>query len=179
MARVERTQRIRKWLERVERSQLSAPAFFAKYQVPFSLAQFYRYRQAMQEQGMASLTDGRRRGNNRRVPAEAEGFLVGYVSAHPQASPAELRRVMGQRLEIELSQPGMHQCLKRLGISRPRAVQPALPLGTPTVYAGFELVVALAWHFGWPQRSAQVIRRAIAGAASLFTALITWPTICA
>lgn len=161
---VDRKEVILKWLERFERSGLSAPAFFAKYCVPFSLVQFYRYRKSILEGGIDSLTDGRSQGNHRRVHGEAEGFLMGYVSAHPSATEAELQRVMRERFGIEISQPGMSQCLKRLGIRRPWPRQRAQPLRVPLVYAGFELVVALAWHFGWPQRTAEVIGQATARA---------------
>jgi transposase len=161
---VERKELILKWLERFERSGLSAPAFFAKYRVPFSLVQFYRYRKSILQSGTDSLTDGRSGGNHRHVHSEAEGFLVGYVSAHPSATESELQRVMQERFGIEISQSGMSQCLKRLGIRRPWPRPRAQPLRVPAVYAGFELVVALAWHFGWPQRTAEVIGQAIARA---------------
>lgn len=157
---VDRKELILKWLECFERSGLSAPAFFAKYRVPFSLVQFYRYRKSILQGGIDTLSDGRSGGNHRCVHCEAEGFLVGYVSAHPSATESELQRVMQERFGIEISQSGMSQCLKRLGIRRERPLQGAQPLSVAAVYAGFELIVALAWHFGWPQRTAEVIGKA-------------------
>lgn len=87
----ERKEQIVKWLERIKRSRLSAPAFFDKYDVPFSLTQFYRYRKAFEAAGKEGLADGRAHGNNRRIHAEAEGFLAGYVAAHGQTTEEELR----------------------------------------------------------------------------------------
>jgi transposase len=157
----DRTQQIAKWLERVKRSRLPTPAFFAKYHVPFSLAQFYRYRKALDEGGLEELTDGRSRGNNRKIHPEAEGFLVGYVSANPQVTAKELRKIILRRFRIELSKPGMSHCLERLGIRTERQVCSDQPRSRAAPYAGFELVVALAWHFGWPQWAAEVIGGAI------------------
>ena len=157
----DRTEHIVKWLDRVKRSRLPTSAFFAKYDVPFSLAQFYRYRKALDEGSLEELADGRSRGNNRKIHPEAEGFLVGYMSANPQATAKELRKMIRKRFRIDLSKPGMSHCLKRLGIKTERQVRSEKPQSRAAPYAGFELVVSLAWHFGWPQWAAEVIEGAI------------------
>jgi arginine repressor len=158
----DRKEQILKWLERIKRSSLAAPAFFAQHTVPFSLTQFYRYRKAFEDAGIDGLEDGRSQGNHRRIHSEAEGFLVGYVSAHPEATQVELREVIHERFAIEVSQPGLSQCLGRLGIRTDRGARGVAKPDTWAVqYAGFELVVALAWHFKWPQWTAEVIREVI------------------
>ena len=157
----DRTEQIVKWLERFKRSGLSAGAFFAKHRLPFSRAQFYRYCKALEEGGTEAVADGRSQGNNWRLDPESEGFLVGYVSAHPQATQTELRNEILRRFGIEISQPGISHCLKRLGISRERGSGAGQSPSRPVAYAGFELVVALAWHFGWPQWTAKVIHQAM------------------
>jgi len=129
--------------------------------LPFSRAQFYRYCKTLEEGGTEAVADGRSQGNNRRLDPESEGFLVGYVSAHPQATQTELRNELLRRFGIEISQPGISHCLKRLGISQERGSVAEESPSQPVAYAGFELVVALAWHFGWPQWTAKVIQQVI------------------
>ncbi len=161
----DRTEQIVKWLERFKRSGLSARRFFAKHRVPFSLTQFHRYLRVFEARGRVALADGRTRGNNRRIHSEAEGFLVGYLAAHEQASEEELRREVREHFDIEVTQSGMSRCLKRLGINRDRS-QRAAPAPTRLApYAGFELVTALAWYFGWPQWTAQLIEEALTRAS--------------
>lgn len=160
----DRKGQIIKWLERIKRSKLSAPTFFDKYNVPFSLTQFYRYKKALDEGSPEELVDGRAGGNNRRIHSEAEGFLVGYVAAHDQSTDQQLREVILNRFDIEMSQSGMSRCLKRLGIIREPRVCASHSSSRPAPQAGFELVVALAHHFGWPQWCARVIQETIKGA---------------
>ena len=158
MVTLDREKTIRLWMQRIGRSSLSVPTYFSRHDVPFSMAQYYRYRKGLEEQGDGGLRDGRAQGNGRRVHANAEGFLSGYVAAHPQVDLAELCRVLEQQFEIELTASGMSRCLKRLGC----------PLGARrreehvdeyyTTCGGFELVVGLACHLGWPEAVARVGR---------------------
>ena len=159
----ERTKEIVKWLLKIQRSKLSAPAFFLEHQnqLPFSLAQFYRYKKAYAKAGIEGITDGRSQGNHRRIHAKAQGFAAGYASAHPNATKREIRQAVEKQIGIQVSESGFNQSLQRLGISVKRPTQAmAYPI-EPAPYAGFELIVALAWHFGWPQWTAKVIQQAI------------------
>ncbi len=149
------------WLERIERSGLGVRAFFSRYSVPFSIPQYYRYRAAYQRGGPEALEDGRSAGNHRRMHPEAEGFVSGYVAAHPGATQEEIREAIRDRFGIEISEPGISRCLKRLGIQRPERRREAKLTRRTIPYAGFQLVVALAWHFGWPQWTARVIKETL------------------
>lgn len=161
MAKQDREDTIRLWLNRIERSQLGVSAYFARHGVPFSIAQYYRYRRGFGKGGAEALRDGRADGNRRCVHVEAEGFLKGYVAAHPNAELAALQGVLRERFDIELTTSGMSRCLKRLGClvgvrRRERQVKAYY-----TVCGGFELVVGLACHLGWPEAVASVIRNRI------------------
>ena len=160
----ERTAQIVKLLERFVRSGLSGRAFFRKYRVPFSLTRLRHYLEVFEATGVQGLADGRARGNNRRIHSEAEGFLAGFVAAHPQATEQDLRDEIRERFCIEVSQPGMSRCLKRLGISPERRNRVVFAPSRAVAYGGFELVVALAWHFGWSQWTAGVMHEAIKAA---------------
>jgi transposase len=161
-----REQRIATWLDRLERSGLSPQRFVAKYRIPCSLMQLYRYRAAYQREGMKGLVDGRSQGNHRRIDAEAEGFLRGYVTAHPQGSRKELCEALQEQVGVQVTPPGLSGCLQRLGIRVEGASRKASPLERWCPCAGMVLVVALAWHVGWPQATAAVIHQAIVKARS-------------
>ena len=151
---------IGKWLAGIERSGLPAPRFFAQQPVPFSLPQYYVYRRRLEASGLSGLTDGRSQGNRRVVSREAEVFLQGYVAANRSVSQRTLREVLRKRFGIWLTQPGMSRCLQRLGLHLERPSPPS----PPSVYvphAGFELIMALACHLGWPQALAEEIRKGI------------------
>ncbi len=157
----ERKEEILRWLDRVRSSGLSAPAFFKIHEVPFSLTQFYRYRKALEEGRIDALEDGRAEGNNRKIGREAEAFLAGCLASDPEMTQAELRGKLLEHLGIEISQPGLSQCLERLGLRRERGPRAPRTISRAAPLAGFELVVALASHFGWPEWTAGVIEEAI------------------
>lgn len=151
---------ISKWFARIERSGFPAPRFFAQHPVPFSLPQYYVYRRRLDASGLAGLSDGRSQGNRRIVTREAEVFLQGYVAANRSVSQRALREVLRKRFGTSLTQPGMSRCLKRLGLHLERPSAPSAP-SVYAPYAGFELIMALACHLGWPQALAEEIRKGI------------------
>lgn len=164
MARKSREQQIATWLDRIERSSLSPQQFLARHSLPFSLVQYYRYRAAYEREGLKGLVDGRSFGNNRRIHPEAEGFLLGYLSAHPEASRPDLLRALEERFGIQITSWGLGRCLRRLGVELRRSRAGVEAVGQWSPCAGLQLVVALAWHFGWPQSTAELIQKAIARA---------------
>ena len=135
---------IQRWIQKVAESKLSVPEYFDNRRVPFSRAQYYRYRKKMDQEGVESLKDKRTQGNSRRLTAEAEGYLKGYVSGKPECSLAEVRAVLKERFLIDLSEPGVSRCLKRLGCSRKDKPRQEKVERTYTVCGGFELITALA-----------------------------------
>lgn len=161
MGRQDREKTIRLWMDRIECSRLSVAAYFSQYDVPFTRMQYYRYRKGVSERGVEALRDGRAGGNRRRVHREAEGFLRGYVAAHPQTDLAELRVVLQEQFEIELTTSGMSRCLKRLGCALGVRRHDKRAVEYYTACGGFELVVGLACHLGWPVDVATVIRERI------------------
>ncbi len=64
---------IQQWIRKISASKLSVPEYFSHRQVPFSQAQYYRYKKKMDQGGVESLKDSRTQGNNRRITAEVEG----------------------------------------------------------------------------------------------------------
>ena len=64
------------FIKKVEESELPVKEFFKQHDVPFSLAQYYRYKKRIADDGIQGLHDGRSNGNNRRLVADAQTFLL-------------------------------------------------------------------------------------------------------
>ncbi|MBM4050377.1 MAG: helix-turn-helix domain-containing protein, partial [Planctomycetes bacterium] len=161
MAKTPRERQIGEWLDRIGRSPLSPRQYLASHRVPFSLAQFYRYRAVYEREGVEGLADARARGNHRRIHIEAEDLLRWYVSTHEGLTGRDLREALKGSFGIEVTPRGLNKCLRRLGIhmERPKREEAITKRADPN--AGFQLVLALAWHFGWPQATASMIAKAI------------------
>jgi len=161
-----REQSIAVWLKRIEESPLSVMDFFERTaDVPFSRAQYYRYLKKAREGGEQSLCERKHRGGNRKLSPEGEAFIAGSVGRDPDVSPLWLREVLAEKYECFLSPSGMSRALSRLhpelekrGRGRPRIDKSA---GEDNACGGFELIVALAYHLGWPQMTAGAVREEV------------------
>ncbi len=153
----ERASIIVEWVARISNSRLSVREYFRRFQMPFSQRQYFIYKRQWQQQGMGALRDGRGGGNHRKLSAEAEGFLAGYVRTHPQVSLEELQRLVEVRSQTVVTKSALSRALKRVGVSL--TPQRAAVVGKDySPFGGFELVVALACHLRWPQSTAEIIR---------------------
>lgn len=152
---------IQTWITRIDESDLSVPQYLSGHKVPFSQAQYYRYKKKLEQEGAESLTDGRTEGNNRRITAVVEGFIQGYVSGTPEATLSEIQREVKERFHLELSEAGISRCLKRLGHSRIDKPHREKIERTYTMYGGFEIISSLACYMGWPQAVSAVIEKRI------------------
>ena len=74
-----RTNVIVSYLKRIDESEMPLKVFFEKHDVPFSLAQYYRYKKVYKRDGSQGLHDGRAQGNNRRLTPSAANFIQGIV----------------------------------------------------------------------------------------------------
>ena len=164
MPKRSREERFAYWLERIQRSRLPVREFLAKHAVPFGLTQYYRLQPAYERDGLEGLADGRSGGNHRFIHADAEGFLRWYVSTHLEVTQKQLREALKERYGIEITGWGLSVCLRRLGVGVRRAPKLEEVAEEWTPYAGVQLVVALAWYFGWPQATAKLIEKTMARA---------------
>jgi transposase len=152
---------IQQCIRKISESKLSVLEYFSRRKVPFSQAQYYRYKKKMDQGGIKSLKDQRTKGNNRRITAEVEGYLNGYVSGKPESNLMEIKEVLKERFAIDLSEAGISRCLKRLGCSRKDKPRQEKVERRYTVCGGFELISALACWMGWPQAVSAIIEKQI------------------
>lgn len=143
---------------RISESPLSVDDYFQRHGVPFSRAQYFRYKARMAEAGLDGLADGRKDGNHRKLTPEAEGFLQGVQQADPKKSLRDLKRMLESAMGLAVDHSTIGRFLGRVGtdIAWPRPPEPHRML---TPYGGLEILGALALHLGWPKHAAEVILR--------------------
>jgi len=157
----QKEKRVLGWIERISRSSLGVEEYFSRYNVPFGIARYYRYKKKLADGGIDAIKDRRSRGNNRKLTEEAAGFLKGYMTSYPTAGLPELQDLLKDRFQIRMSKSGVSRCLTRLGcVCQVKPVQEKAE-GLYTMCGGFELIVALASYLGWPQAVTNVISHRI------------------
>lgn len=140
---------------------MSVGKYFSRHNAPFSIAQYYRYKQKLEDGGPDAIKDNRSKGNNRKLVTEAEGFLKGYLRSRPEVGLAELQDLLKERFKIRMSKSGVSKCLNRLGcVCQMKPVEEKVERSY-TVSGGFELIIALAFHLEWPKAVAEVISNRI------------------
>ena len=143
-------------LQKMFNSGLSVDEYLRTNQVPFSRPQYFRYKARWAAEGLEGLQDGRRRGNHRKLSAEAEGYLRGVHQADPRLSLQEMASSLQKALGIEVDRSTVSRFLRGIGegIEWPRVQEPER---ISTSCGGLEIIGALALHLGWVQHTAKVI----------------------
>ena len=95
------------WVKRINRNRMSVGKYFSRHNVPFSIAQYYRYKRKLEHGGPDAIKDNRSKGNNRKLVTEAEGFLKGYLRSRPEVGLAELQDLLKERFKIRMSKSGV------------------------------------------------------------------------
>jgi transposase len=157
----DRTQIISKYIKKIEESDLPIKEFFAKHKIPFSVAQYYRYKKRIADIGIEGLHDGRNKGNNRRLTAEAQSYLFGFHSANPKAKLTDYQTALNEHigLHVDIATLSRFFSTREISLSKPGAK----PLKVDTYevsWGGFEIITALAWHLDWPESTARQIHQA-------------------
>ncbi len=161
----ERVATIVKWIERIEASDQPLSKFLKTRTVPFSRAQFFNYKRRLQKLGPDGLIDRRSMGRNRKLTLEHESFLKGCIKGNPDISLDGLQQSLTDEFHCDISLRSVRRALVRIDPSRYRKVgRPPKAVRIQVVsnaLGGFELIIAVSYHLGWPQRTADVISKAV------------------
>jgi transposase len=158
----DRTKSIIIWLNKIGKSKFSIAEFFQKHTVPFSRSQYYLYNNTFNKFGEAGLRDKRSEGGNKKLTPESEAFILGCVESDPNVSLKWIQEALNKRFDLTLSTSGVTRVLQRLKPDKEKRTR-----GRPKQHeekvehnscGGFELIVALAYHLGWPQMTANAIK---------------------
>jgi hypothetical protein len=154
------------WLQRIESSGLSIAAFFKENEVPFSRAQYFIYKKQLALSGPEGIQDRRRRGGNRKLSEEAEGFLLGCVKSKPDVTLEWLQQAIKANFSREVDRSTISRAIKRVSGNQahlPRGRRKSISEQAVVInpVGGFEIIVAIAYQLGWAQRVAEVISNEI------------------
>jgi transposase len=153
-----------RYLKRIGESKIPIRQFFEKYRMPFSLAQFYRYKKRYEREGWDGLFDRRTLGNHRRLTDHAANFLLGYHAAHPNSTLMDYQVLLKNKLDIKVDlstiSRGLHAHQITMTKSKPSKDETKVET-FESPCGGLEILSALAWHLKWPEYTAQQIQRTI------------------
>jgi transposase len=154
-----------KWIDRIKKSTLPISKFFDKPDIPFSRAQYFIYKRRLEESGPAGLIDKRCMGGNRKITLDQEVFLKGIVKRDPEVSLGWLQQALMEEFSCEISLSAVSRALTRVAPERefkvggrPKTKKQSIE---QNALGGFELIIAVAYYLGWPQRTADVILKSI------------------
>jgi transposase len=160
-----RTKSIIAWLSTIEKSGLTITEFFEKYEVPFSHSQYYLYKKRLKEFGESGLCDKRSAGGNRKLTVESEAFIAGCVESNPEVSLQWIQEALNKRYGVTLTPSGITRLLQRLNPDRQKRARGRRrkyeQMAKYNSCGGFELIVALSYHLGWPQMTAHTIKNTV------------------
>lgn len=156
-----REKQIKKEVTRIEQSTLSASEYIKRYGASFSLAQFYRYRKILSRGDLSALKDKRRNGNHRKLGQNEMVFLRGFVKNRAFVETKEAQQAIADEFGIQVHRSTMNNILKKLGVIRTKAPTIEVVKKDKISCAGFELIAALAIHFGWTTHTAQCLMEVI------------------
>ena len=150
-------------MKRIDASEIPTTSFFDRHNVPFSRAQFFRYKRLLDENYEFKIP--LKQGGNRKISEREELFLRGCLTGNVVPSIDNLRKSFKLELNIEVGRTAMRQALDRLFPDRFR-LRPGrpfncAPVGSTNSLGGFELIVAVAYYLKWPERAGKVISDAV------------------
>ncbi len=116
----DREENILRIVERIESSKLSPEAYFQRYEVPFSIAQFYRYRKKLSTEGKPGLLDGRSKGNNKKLGEGEIAFIRGFIKDKSAVSPSVVMRAVTEEFGTTVHRGTMSRALIKLGVDTAR-----------------------------------------------------------
>ena len=150
------------WLKRIEKSELTVSDYLKKNNVPFSRSQYYLYRKKYSESGYDGIRDRRADGGNKKTNTEIESFILGCIASNPDVNHSWLQQELASRYGSNLSPSGLTRIIQRLNPPEKKSRSRGRPQinDQEEMYnscGGFELIVALAYHLGWPQMTTNII----------------------
>jgi hypothetical protein len=146
---------IKSWIKRISKSKLSTSQFFDNHKIPFSVAQYYRYKKTILAD--EDIVDKRKLGNNKKLSNEAELFLLGYLNANKSPIFSEIQHSLRENFDIDITISGISRCIKRLGYLAAEKDSNQILSHHYTTCGGLHIVSALAKHLGWDKFMSSLI----------------------
>jgi len=159
---VEATKEIITWIQRYTKSKQTMRSFVENNDLPYSRTQFSDYVKRYKEYGSEALNDKRSLGGNRKLTTEMEIFLEGLIISNNDIDLTTLSNMLKKRFHCEISPSGISRAISRimpgLNLRHDRKVCENLGVNP---FGGFELLIAMAFHVGWVDRTVRLIKKRI------------------
>jgi transposase len=136
---------ILKLFKRVEKSGLSAKAYFTTHPTPIGVIQYFRLKRRFQQQGEPGLLDQRHNGNARKLTEEQVQLVRGIFAYNRDLSSGALQNELRCQWRIELDRSRIHQLRRQLDLPR---LKPKATKQETAQLAGIEIFAALAHYVG-------------------------------
>ena len=138
----DRIQTILNEIHSIKASDLSVNKYFEVHDVPFSRVRYYTYCKLLKEYGENGLRDRRKDGNPTKLTQRIQDCIRFLVRQEPSISTRELRRIIHEEFDTELSKSSVNNFRKSQGLLTSTSVTRSNALPQPS--GGGELLTGLA-----------------------------------
>jgi len=155
---------ILRWITRINKSKLTVREYFKKHKPPFNRNKYYIYkkRKDLIDHGHEEIL--LKQGGNRKLNNEHKRFLQGCILTNQKIKAKELKEKLDNCFGVNVSLSAISRARREVApeiscqAGRPQSRIKSIevnPLG------GFELIIAVAYHLGWPQQTQEIISKAV------------------
>ena len=134
MSEEERISEILSTIHKIEESKQPVSVYFNQNSVPFSRAQYYRYRRILQKYGEKGLRDDRKDGNYTKLTERIKDYVLAIVKENRSISSSQLQSKIINQFNVQISLSGLNNfrasaSLTRLPPLRKRTINSRNPAG--------------------------------------------------
>jgi transposase len=141
---------------KVGMSDLSVKKYFATYQTPVSLSQYFRLKKQYKQFGVDALQDRRQAGNARKLAPHQEELVRGILTYNRHLTSKSLQHELRSKWAIELGQSRIDQLRRKYKLTR---LPPKIAQQETVPFAGIEIFSALVHHTGILEQWGETIRQ--------------------
>ena len=118
MSEDERICEILSTIRKIEESKQPVSVYFNQNSVPFSLAQYYRYRRILQKCGEEGLRDARKDGNYTKLTERIKDYVIAIVKENRSVSSSQLQSKILNQFDVHISLSGLNTFRASVSLTR-------------------------------------------------------------
>nr|QNO48617.1 hypothetical protein LKGCFIDI_00019 [Methanosarcinales archaeon ANME-2c ERB4] len=118
MSEEERICEILSTIHKIEESKQPVSVYFNQNSVPFSLAQYYRYRRILQKCGEDGLRDARKDGNYTKLTERIKDYVITVVKEKRSISSSQLQSKILNQFNVQISLSSLNNFRASVSLTR-------------------------------------------------------------
>ena len=118
MPEEERIYEILSTIRKIEESKQPVIVYFNQNSVPFSRAQYYRYRRILQKYGEEGLRDERKDGNYTKLTERIKDYVIAIVKENRSISSSQLQSKILNQFDVQISLSGLNNFRASASLTR-------------------------------------------------------------